>query len=74
MKKGYSVRAIKSSLSCLILFALFGMAFTSCKQKDNNANDPVASKQKIGVLLVNHGSRSETWRKALMDLEASVRD
>jgi len=28
---------------------------------------------KIGVLLVNHGSRSATWRKSLLDLEASVR-
>lgn len=33
-----------------------------------------AGKQKIGVLLVNHGSRSETWRNALLDLEKSVRD
>lgn len=74
MKKGYSIQAFKSSLSCLILFILFGMAFTSCKQEGNNTKDPIVSKQKIGVLLVNHGSRSETWRKALMDLEASVRD
>jgi len=29
--------------------------------------------KKIGVLLVNHGSRSATWRKSLLDLEASVR-
>lgn len=28
---------------------------------------------KIGVLLVNHGSRSATWRQALMDLETAVR-
>ncbi len=31
------------------------------------------SGKKIGVLLVNHGSRSETWRKSLLALEASVR-
>jgi hypothetical protein len=31
------------------------------------------SQQKIGVLLVNHGSRSATWRQALLNLEASVR-
>ena len=30
--------------------------------------------QKIGVLLVNHGSHSATWRQALLDLEARVRD
>ena len=28
---------------------------------------------KIGVLLINHGSRSATWRKSLMDLEQTVR-
>lgn len=31
------------------------------------------SPQKIGVLLVNHGSRSATWRQALLDVEAHVR-
>jgi hypothetical protein len=29
--------------------------------------------KKIGVLLVNHGSRSETWRRSLLALEDSVR-
>jgi len=28
--------------------------------------------QKIGVLLVNHGSRSATWRQSLLQLEAQV--
>lgn len=30
--------------------------------------------QKIGILLVNHGSRSETWRNALLQLEKNVSD
>lgn len=30
------------------------------------------SKKKIGVLLVNHGSRSETWRNTLLQLEKNV--
>jgi hypothetical protein len=30
--------------------------------------------QKIGVLLVSHGSRSATWRQALTELDARVRD
>ncbi len=29
--------------------------------------------KKVGVLLVNHGSRSQTWRNALTSLEESVR-
>lgn len=32
------------------------------------------AKPKIGLLLVNHGSHSATWRQALLDLEARVRD
>ena len=31
------------------------------------------SERKVGVLLVNHGSRSATWRQTLLDLEARVR-
>lgn len=31
------------------------------------------AEKKIAVLLVNHGSRSETWRKSLLTLEDSVR-
>lgn len=39
-----------------------------------SANSAEATAQKkIGVLLVNHGSRSETWRKSLLALEDSVR-
>lgn len=30
--------------------------------------------EKIGVLLVSHGSRSDAWRKSLLALEASVRE
>jgi hypothetical protein len=33
---------------------------------------PSTSTQKIGVLLVNHGSRSATWRNGLLQLEARV--
>ncbi len=32
------------------------------------------SEQKIGLLLVNHGSHSPTWRQALLDLETRTRD
>jgi hypothetical protein len=70
----YSVRMLKIAphhlksaallLSALLLLALV----TLCA----NASEAGADK-KIGVLLVNHGSRSETWRKSLLTLEDSVR-
>lgn len=55
----------------IVLATVLGIA-SSCKNKDNNQVDN--SKQKIGLLLVNHGSHSETWRNALLDLEKSVTD
>lgn len=36
------------------------------------ADSSLREGQKIGVLLVNHGSRSATWRNALLQLESSV--
>lgn len=32
-----------------------------------------AAQTRIGVLLVNHGSRSVTWRNTLLDLERKTR-
>ncbi len=67
------LRTIKSILLISFIFnSLF--VLQSCQnKKENIPQDPTASaSHKIGVLLVNHGSRSETWRKALMDLEKSV--
>jgi len=42
----------------------------SCGQTSKGASR--SGNQKIGVLLVNHGSRSATWRQALMDLETQA--
>lgn len=39
---------------------------------DSPAADSSVGTTKIGVLLVNHGSRSETWRNGLLQLEANV--
>lgn len=59
MKKIYTL-----ALATLALLA-------SCKPK-TNAPEAEKSTQKIGVLLVNHGSHSPTWRNALLDLEKNV--
>ena len=60
-------------LTSILVFLLLGI--TSCNQNTTANEDTVASaEQKIGVLLVNHGSRSETWRKTLFELEDQVRD
>jgi len=50
----------------LLLLAFVSLACT-------NKNRSVQSAGKIGVLLVSHGSLSETWRRALTDLDGRVR-
>jgi hypothetical protein len=52
---------------------LMSLVIYSCSSNKEN-KQAENSTQKIGVLLVNHGSRSATWRQALMDLEANVKD
>ncbi|MBX2902902.1 MAG: hypothetical protein KF872_05030 [Chitinophagales bacterium] len=60
-----------------IVLYIFSISITwsvsSCSNTSNNKAH-ISSDKKIGVLLVNHGSRSETWRNALLDLEKAVRD
>lgn len=56
----------------LIMIVASGLAI-SCK-KNETAQITEANEKKIGVLMVNHGSRSATWRQALLDLETNVKD
>jgi hypothetical protein len=53
----------------IILCAALFTACDSANQKTTASN----ANQKIGLLLVNHGSRSATWRQALLDLETKVK-
>lgn len=52
---------IRLALICAAVLCLGSLNAAETKEK------------KIGVLLANHGSRSATWRKALLDLEETVR-
>lgn len=57
---------------CLLATILVFIGTISC---NNITNSTSALKgKKIGVLLVNHGSRSESWRKTILNLESSIRD
>ena len=46
----------------------------SCSTEVKEESKEKINSQKIGLLLVNHGSHSETWRNALLDLEKNVTD
>jgi hypothetical protein len=63
---------IKITVLLLVLTIAPG-GFSGVLRAETPAATPVAPSQKIGVLLVNHGSRSATWRQALFDLETMVR-
>lgn len=61
------------------LITLLSLMFFSCTigEKKNQESEAVVtstSGEKIGVLLVNHGSHSEGWRKMLKDIELDVKD
>lgn len=72
MKKGFISKTLKQFLVVLTLIVT-SISIHSCKTEVKEEKETVSvEKKKIGVLLVNHGSRSETWRKALMDLEKNV--
>lgn len=65
-------KKVKTFVSLMIMVFSFTL-FSSCK-KEGEKKELTNSNQKIGVLLVNHGSHSPTWRKELMNLEAKVKD
>lgn len=51
-------------------FVLFSCGGETANKEENNST----SEKKIGVLLVNHGSVAESWRKMLLDVEEQVRE
>ncbi|HCS19963.1 MAG TPA: cobalamin biosynthesis protein CbiX [Bacteroidetes bacterium] len=71
MKRNFHIFC--TALISLFLLSLVSIFFSSCTSSsiEKNSGD---NARKIGVLLVNHGSRSETWRNALLQLEKNVRD
>lgn len=58
----------------LTLFIGILIGFMACQPKQAGGPQLAIAHQKIGILLVNHGSRSATWRQALLDLETNVKD
>ena len=71
--KIYMMFSGKKTLNFLVLGALVTSILASCGRSEKTAKAN-SSNKKVGVLLVNHGSRSEAWRNGLLDLEKRVRD
>ncbi|MBV7440187.1 CbiX/SirB N-terminal domain-containing protein [Weeksellaceae bacterium TAE3-ERU29] len=60
---------LKIFVSAILLLIV---CFSCNKKQEQVQQTPVDTNKKIGVLLVNHGSHSETWRNTLLDLEKTV--
>lgn len=54
-----------------VILALLVLVF-GCSPVQEPAPQKQTKEQKIGVLLLNHGSRSERWRQNLVELEENV--
>ena len=54
----------------IVFLVVLAVLFASCS---SNESAPVDGEKKVGVLLVNHGSHSETWRNMLLDVEEKVK-
>jgi hypothetical protein len=67
------MRKTKSAFLALWVLASVALVQIGCENRSKNSL-ATATGKKIGVLLVNHGSRSATWRQALLDLETKVKD
>ncbi|MCU7694368.1 sirohydrochlorin chelatase [Haoranjiania flava] len=66
MHKKYIFYIIAASF--LIITGMAACKPGNSKDNKNSGNE----KRKTGLLLVNHGSRSATWRSALLDLEKNI--
>lgn len=67
------LQKIKKPLLHFTLLGVITSFFFSCSSSNESEKETKTSNKKIGVLLVNHGSHSETWRNALLDVEKNVK-
>ncbi len=68
------IARLMRALLLTAIFCALPLSVLSCRNKEEPPPDHESGGKKIGVLLVNHGSRSEAWRQTLLDLEAGVRE
>ncbi len=73
MKNLFLSKTVKAFFTMLVFIISVGF-LQSCSTEAKEETKETVSNQKIGLLLVNHGSHSETWRNALLDLEKNVTD
>lgn len=68
------MKTLRFALSVLLLLSVFSCNKNTSTNETKVAEASTGNSEKIGILLVNHGSHSETWRKMLKDIEVDVKD
>ncbi|MDX1904500.1 MAG: CbiX/SirB N-terminal domain-containing protein [Thermonemataceae bacterium] len=66
LHKSFQLVVLKSLWIALLFLGI------ACSSSSHKEEKQTVQEQKIGILLVNHGSRSKTWREALLSLESKV--
>lgn len=67
--------ALNLKKSIYAIFVLSALTLLSCGQNSSKKESNLENtEKKIGVLLVNHGSVAESWRKMLLDVEEQVKE
>lgn len=66
------MKVLKIHYASIVMALLLSILAVSCKETQQKEGHPEIPSKKIGVLLVNHGSRSETWRNTLLQLEKNI--
>lgn len=69
-----SARHRLSTYAGALLLLAASILLQSCGNQNQEGSSFFTEDKKIGVLLVNHGSHSETWRNTLIALEHQVTD
>jgi hypothetical protein len=72
--KNFLKLSVITVIANIIIVGISIYVMSSCSGNAETEKNEVKKIKKIGILLVNHGSRSETWRNALLDLEKRVKD
>ncbi|MBL8197688.1 MAG: hypothetical protein JNJ67_02030, partial [Chromatiales bacterium] len=68
-------KQMSRSLMLVISAVSATLILVACQQKvEQSPATASESQHKIGILLVNHGSRQKAWRDMLMDVEKAVDD
>ncbi len=57
-----------------LITALFACWIVTSCNTGGNSGTANNGQKKTGILLINHGSRSEAWRNSLLELEKNVKD